>query len=84
MVEFGFYYPREMQSICLGSGESHTGDFQYYIGRYGPDDQIASAIAKIPVPKEPQQAKYQMKVKSVALEQSLLVLENLLNLLYNL
>ena len=43
----------------------------WVLASYGPDDQIASAIAKIPVPTEPsQQAKYQLKVKSVALEQS--------------
>ena len=43
----------------------------WVLASYGPDDQIASAIAKIPVPKESsQQAKYQIKVKSVALEQS--------------
>ena len=43
----------------------------WVLASYGPDDQIASAIAKIPVPTESsQQAKYQLKVKSVALEQS--------------
>ena len=43
----------------------------WVLASYGPEDQIASAIAKIPVPKDSsQQAKYQMKVKSVALEQS--------------
>ena len=43
----------------------------WVLASYGPDDQIASAIAKIPVPTESsQQAKYQLKVKSVALEHS--------------
>ncbi len=43
----------------------------WVLASYGPNDQIASAIAKIPIPKESsQQAKYQLKVKSVALEQS--------------
>ena len=43
----------------------------WVLASYGPDDQIASAIAKIPVPTESaQQAEYQQKVKSVALEQS--------------
>ena len=43
----------------------------WVLASYGPGDQIASAIAKIPVPTESsQQEKYQLKVKSVALEQS--------------
>ena len=43
----------------------------WILASYGPGDQMASAIAKIPVPTESaQQADYQQQVKSVALEHS--------------
>ena len=43
----------------------------WLLASYGPGDQMASAIAKIPVPTESaQQADYQQQVKSVALEHS--------------
>ena len=43
----------------------------WLLASYGPNDRIASAIAKIPVPVESaQQAEYKQKVKSVALENS--------------
>jgi len=43
----------------------------WILASYGPGDQMASAIAKIPVPTEStQQADYQQQVKSVALEYS--------------
>jgi ferrous iron transport protein B len=43
----------------------------WILASYGPGDQMASAIAKIPVPIESaQQADYQQQVKSVALEHS--------------
>ena len=43
----------------------------WILASYGPGDQMASAIAKIPVPTEAaQQADYQQQVKSVALEHS--------------
>ena len=43
----------------------------WILASYGPGDQMASAIAKIPVPTEfVHQADYQQQVKSVALEHS--------------
>ena len=43
----------------------------WLLASYGPGDQMASAIAEIPVPTESaQQADYQHQVKSVALEHS--------------
>ena len=43
----------------------------WILASYGPGDQMASAIAEIPVPTESaQQADYQHQVKSVALEHS--------------